>query len=99
MNQTQQPQVTHKMILKHDPKTFTHTSNRKGKVTDTNNNNSEQKLLSNRTLLVVVPTMNPRIGQRIVPIVAAPQTLLTSKTEEVVTNVACGGAWVNRTLH
>ena len=30
-------------------------------------------------------------------IVAAPQTLLTPDTKEVVADAACGGAWVNRT--
>ena len=54
-------------------KTVTHTSNWKGKVTNTSNSNFDQKLLRNRTLPVVVPTMNPRIDQRIAPIIVAPQ--------------------------
>ena len=56
----------------HDPKTFTHTRNRKGRVTDTINGTSKQKSLCNRTLHVVVLTMNLRINQRIAPIVVAP---------------------------
>ena len=67
-----------------DPKTVTHISNGKGKVMDTSNGNFEQKLLSNRNLPVVVPTM-------------APHTLLTPATKEVVVDVASGGAWVKRT--
>ena len=42
--------------------------------------------------------MNPRIDQRIVPIVLAPQTLLTPATKEVFVGEASGGAWVNRTM-
>ena len=41
-----------------NPKTVTHTCNEKRKVTDTSNGDFEQKLLSNRTLPVIVPTMN-----------------------------------------
>ena len=54
-----------------DPKTVTHTSNGKGKVSDTSNGNFEHKILSNRTLPVVVPTTKPNIEQRIVLIVVA----------------------------
>ena len=57
-------------------KTFTHTSNGNETVTDTSNRYFEQKVLSNRTIPVVVLTMNPRINQRIGRIVATPQTLL-----------------------
>ena len=78
-------------------KAVIHTSNKKGKVTDTNNGNFEQTLLSNRTLTVVVPTMNPRIEPKHFPIVVAPRMLLTPDTEEVVRNAACGGTWVNNT--
>ena len=60
----------------HNPKKFTYTSNGKVKVTDTSNRSFEQKLLSNRTLLVIVTKMNPRIDQMIVPVVVAPQMLL-----------------------
>ena len=81
-----------------DPETVTPISNRKEKVTDTNNGNFEQKLLSNRTILVVVLTMNLSIDPRIVPTVAVPQTLLTPETKEVVADAACDRAKVNRTL-
>ena len=51
-----------------DRKTVTHTSDRKGKVMDNSNGNFQQNLLSNWTLPVVVPEMNPRIDDRIAPI-------------------------------
>ena len=75
-----------------DPETVTPISNRKEKVTDTNNGNFEQKLLSNRTILVVVLTMNLSIDPRIVPTVAVPQTLLTPETKEVLADAACDRA-------
>ena len=56
----------------HNPNTDTCTSNGKEKVIDNSNRNLEQKLLSNRTLTVVVPTMNPRIDYRIALSVVAP---------------------------
>ena len=64
-----------------DPKKVTHTSNSKGKVTDTNNGNYEQKLMSNWTLTVIVPTMNLKKNRRIVPIVTAPQMILAPETK------------------
>ena len=57
-----------------NPKTLTHTSDGKENVTDTSNSNFEPKILSNRTLPVVFPTMNPRIDDRIAPIGGASQT-------------------------
>ena len=65
---------------------------------DTSNRNFEKKLLSNWTLPVVVPAMNPITDQKIALIVVAPQTLLMPATKEVVADVASGGAWFNRTL-
>ena len=41
--------------------------------------------------------MNPRIEQRIAPLVVAPQMLLTPATKEIVAGAALGGARVNRT--
>ena len=79
-------------------KTVTHTSNGKGKVRDTSNRKFEQKLLGNRTLSVVVPTMNLMIDDRIVTIVGASKTLLTPATKEVVVDTVSGDTWVNRTL-
>ena len=61
-----------------------------------NNGNFEQKLLSIRTLPVVVLTMNPSIDDSIAPIGEDSQTLLMPMTKEVVADAACGGAWVNR---
>ena len=80
-----------------DLKTVTHIRNGNEKVTDTSNGNFEQKLLSNRTLPVVAPTMNPRIDHMIELIVVAPQTVLTPAMKEVVADTASGGAWVNMT--
>ena len=76
---------------KRDPETVTNTINGNEKVTHTSNRNFEQKILSNRTIPVVVPTMNTSIYQRIVPIVVAPHTLLTSTMKEVVADAASGG--------
>ena len=67
--------------LASNPKTVTQTSYRKGKVVDTSNRNFQQKLLSNRTLPIVVPTMNPRIDNRIAPIGGAYQTFSTPATK------------------
>ena len=58
--------------------TVNHTSDGKGKVMNTSNGNSQQKLLSDRTLPVVILTINPRIDNRIAPIEGASQTLFTS---------------------
>ena len=70
--------------LASDPKTVTHTRDAKGKVADTSNIIFQQKLLSNRTLPVVVPVMDPRIDNMIAPIGWASQTLFTPVTKEVV---------------
>ena len=53
--------------------------------------------MSNQTIPVVVLTINPRINQRIAPIVLEPQTLLTNAMKEAATDTASGGTWVNRT--
>ena len=80
----------------HYPKTVTHTSNKNEKDTDNSNGGFEQKLLSNRTLFVVFPTIKPGIYQRIAPIIVAPQTLSMPATKEVLADAALGRAWVNR---
>ena len=74
----------------------THTSNANETVTDTSNGKFEQKILSDRTIPVVVLKMNPRIDQRIAPIVMEPHTILTPAAKKVVANTASGVAWVNR---
>ena len=66
-------------------------------VTHTSNGNPEQKLLSNQTIPVVVPTMKPRIEQKIAPILVVPRTLLTPATKEAIVDAASGVVWVNRT--
>ena len=73
--------------LTRNPETVTHTSN----------GHFEKELLSNRTILVVVPEMNPIIDQGISPVVLAPQTLLVPTMKEVITDTALVGTWVNRT--
>ena len=83
--------------LTRDTNTVTYTRNGKEKVTNTSNGNFEQNLLIKRTLPVVIPTMNPRIKDRIAPTGRDSQTLLTSVTKEVVADAGLGGAWVNRT--
>ena len=55
-----------------NPETVTHTSSKNETVTHTSNGNFEQKLLINRTIPVVLMTMNPRIDQRILPIIVTP---------------------------
>ena len=66
-------------------------------VTLTSNWNFFKYILSNWTIPVVVPKMNPRIDQRIAPILIVPQTILMPSTKEVVVDTASGGTWVNRT--
>ena len=55
-----------------NPETFTHTSNKSETVTHTSNGNFEQKLLSNRTIPVLPPAMNPGTDQGNALIVLAP---------------------------
>ena len=56
------------VYLTRNTETVAHTINGNETVTLTSNGNFEQKILSNRTIPVVIPTMNLRIYQRIVPI-------------------------------
>ena len=77
--------------------TGTHSSNRNKTVTHISNGNFEQKILSNRTISVVVQAISSGIEQIISPIVMAPQTILMPVIKEVVTDVDSGSTWVNRT--
>ena len=52
----------------HNPETVTHTSNKNETVTHNRNGNFEQKLLSNRTIPVIVLLMDQMTDQRISPI-------------------------------
>ena len=79
-----------------NPETVTHTSNGNETFTQTSSGNFEQKLLSNRTIPVLKPPMNPGTDQGIVPIILAPQTLLKPATKEVATDTASVGMWINR---
>ena len=81
----------------YNPEKVNHTGNRNERVTNTNNGNFEQKLLSNRTIPIVVRTMIPRIEQSIAPIVMAPQTILIPMMKESVVHMASGGTGVNKT--
>ena len=83
-----------KVITESYPKTV---SDRKVKVTGNINKNMQQKLLSNRTLPVVVTAMEPMIDDMIETIGGASHTLSTTATKEVVTDVSCGSARVNWT--
>ena len=81
--------------LTRNPETSTHTSNGNETVIHTINGNFEQKLLSNRTIPIVPPAINPGIDQWITSIVLAPQTLLAPEIKEVIMDVASGSTWVN----
>ena len=83
--------------LTRNPEAITHAINGNEIATHTSSGYFEQKLLSSQTIPVVVPMMNPRIEQRIEPIILVPQILLKPETKEVVSNAALGGVWVNRT--
>ena len=74
--------------LTRNMETVTNTRNCNETFTHTSNGDFEQKLLSNWTIPVVVPKINPRIDQRIAPIVLLPQMLLTPETNEVVAEAA-----------
>ena len=67
--------------ITHNAETVTQTSNGNDTVACTSNGNFENKLLSKRTIPVVVPTMNPRIDQRIATIVAKSFTASTSPSD------------------
>ena len=82
----------------HNPETVTNTINGNETVIHTNNRSFQKKLLSNRTIPVVVLTMNPSIDHRIAPIVLAPQTLLATTTKKGVADATSSGASVNSTL-
>ena len=69
----------------------------KGKIMYTSNGNSQQNLLSNRTLPVIVLTMNLMVDNIIAPIGGASQTLFTPATKEVVADAECSGTWVDWT--
>ena len=84
--------------IKCNMETVTHTLKRNETFNYTSNEKFEQKILSNQSIPVLTPAMNPWIDQGIAPIVLAPQTLLTPETKEVVTDAASSRAWINRTL-
>ena len=83
--------------LTRNPETVTHTINGNETGTNTSNGNSE-KILSNRDIPVLPPSMNPGIDQGIAPIILAPQTLFFPEIKEVVTDAASVGSWVNNTM-
>ena len=61
-------------------------------VTHTINGKLEQKLLTNRTIPILPPTMNPGIFQGIALIVLEPQTLLMPAMKEIAVVKASSGA-------
>ena len=74
-----------------NPEIVANTSNGNETVIHASNGNFEQKILSKRTIPVVVPTINPRIDQRVAPILVVPKTILVPATKEVISNAASGG--------
>ena len=97
INQTQRPQVMHKVILnatrKHLPTLTTGTIQLITLAT----------VILNKNHWVTVPslswplTMNPGIYQRITPILLATQMLLAPATKEVVVNTASVSMCIHRT--
>ena len=83
--------------LTRNQETVTHTSNENETFIHTSNRNFGQKLLSNRTIPIMPPAMNPGIYQGIALIILALQTLLVHAMKEFVADTASGGARVNRT--
>ena len=70
-------------------KVYIHTSDRKKiKVTNTSNEYLQEKLLSNRTFLIITTTIDPQIDYRVVTSGASMVKLVTSQTTEVITDAA-----------
>ena len=78
-----------------NPKIYTPTSDRKErKVTDTSNGYLKQKLLSNRTLPIIVMTMDPKIDDRIATCGESPHNMAITLTTEVISDAARRSAQV-----
>ena len=81
-----------------DSKTVTHRSDgKKVNFTDTSNGILQHKLLSNRTLLIVITTMDTRIDNRVATCGGTPHMLAAPTTKEVITDVSRISAWFTRT--
>ena len=79
-------------------KTFTITSDRKKrKVTYTSNADLQQKLLSNRTLLIITTMMNPHIDDMVASCGSSSHTFVAPTMKEVITDVVCISAQVLQT--
>ena len=96
MNKTQWPRVMHKVVL-HTIRRQLLTLAMGMKPLLTLATGIFKKNIENRTIPVVVPTMKPRIDQRITQTVLTPQTLLTPTRKEVNVDAELGSAWINRT--
>ena len=59
---------------------------------DTSNRYLQHKLLSNRTLLIITTTIDPRIDNRVATSRAFLHKIVTPKTKEVVTDAALSSA-------
>ena len=71
-----------------DPKAANQTSDgKKRKVTDTSNEDSQQKLLSNRTLLIITTGIGPRIDNRFETCGGTPHVRPTPTSKVVITDV------------
>ena len=80
-----------------NPRVATHnTDGKKRKVTDTSNKYLQQKLLGNRTLLIITTIIDPRIDNRVATSGASPHKLATPQKTEVITGTACSSAWILR---
>ena len=81
-----------------DPKAANQTSDeKKRKVTDTSNEDSQQKLLSNRTLLIITTGIGPRIDNRFETCGGTPHVLATPNMKVVITDASRRSANVIRT--
>ena len=97
MFQTQRARMKQTAIMQSNAKTVNHTiDGKKRKVTDTSNGILQQKLLSNRNLLIVTTTMDSRIGDRIAICGGTHHMLVRSTTKEVITDAARRSTQVNR---
>ena len=80
-----------------NPKVATHTSDsKKRKVMDTSNRYLQQKLLSNRTLSIIITMIDPRIDDRFATSGASTLKLATPQTTEVIMEKSRSNAQILR---
>ena len=84
---------------KSDPLVATHTSdvkNRKVTDTDTTNGNSPQKILIDRTLLIIIPPIDPRIADGVAADIGTAHARQTPTLKVIVTDAARSSARIFR---